>query len=108
MKRLSRKNNLGQIQGESHKDAQLESTEGPDINTLDILPCADSGEASICQQTKDGINFEAGIMGPHLAEYSVYDERETIEEEGEASQGEEREDGRATRCAAGDDDRSDR
>lgn len=47
-------------------------------------------------------------MGPHLAEYSVYDERETIEEEGKASQREESEDGCATGCAAGDDNGSDR
>ena len=103
MERLAGEDDLSQIQGKGHKNAQLESTERPDIHTLDVFPCADSGEARVCQQTKDGIDLEAGVVRPHLAEYSIYDGSETIEEEGETGPREEGKDGRAARSATGDD-----
>lgn len=108
MKRLPREDNLSQIQGKGHKDAQLESAQRPDVDTLYILPCTNGCKTSEGRKTDDGIDLEACVMRPHLAENRVYDGRETIEEEGKTSEREEGEDGRSTRYVTGDDNRGDR
>ena len=75
----SQKYNLGNLTQQSQGNTRLDSLHEPDIDTLNILPCTESGQPTECDYTFNGTDFNACSFGPRFVQNSKHDESETIE-----------------------------
>ena len=71
------------VKDKRKNDGNLHSLERPDVDTLDIFPASQSGEAGKRNETNEGVDVYAGARRPVLVDDGINDECESVEQIGE-------------------------